>query len=229
MQTSIKTALITGASRGLGKSLAQELARHGVQLTLTSRHKTEIDAVVDEINSHGGQAIGVVADIADKQSIYPLVGRAHAAWGAVDLLINNASTLGDLPMRPLLDGSCENLQDVLEANLIGPYRLIKAVAGSMILAKSGVILNISSDAAVAHYETWGPYGLSKAALAHLTQTLEAETSGSGVTFLSIDPGEMNTRMHEDAMPDADKATLQNPEFVARKLVAAIMQERASHV
>lgn len=221
-----KSVLITGASRGLGRALAFRLAAEGAKVALVARHKTELDAVVSEIRNNGGTAFGIVADVGDKESVYPIVGQAAALAGPIDILINNASTLGPVPLRLLLDTDCEDFEQALQVNTIGPFRLIKAVAGSMVLRQTGVIVNLSSDAAVEAYPTWGVYSASKAALDHLTRVVAAELTDTSVRFLSIDPGEMNTRMHADAMPEADVTTLQSPAAVAAKIVQMILQSSA---
>ena len=221
-----KSVLITGASRGLGRALALRLAAEGAKVALVARHKTELDAVVSEIRNNGGIAFGIVADVGDKESVYPIVGQAAALAGPIDILINNASTLGPVPLRLLLDTDCEDFEQALQVNTIGPFRLIKAVAGSMVLRQTGVIVNLSSDAAVEAYPTWGVYSASKAALDHLTRVVAAELTDTSVRFLSIDPGEMNTRMHADAMPEADVTTLQSPTAVAEKIVQMIRQSNA---
>lgn len=209
-----KSILITGASRGLGKALALRLAGEGAKVTLVARHKSELDEVVREIRWHGGTAYGVVADVGEKESVYPIIGQAAALAGPVDVLINNASTLGPVPLRLLPDTDCEDFERALQVNTIGPFRLIKAVVGSMVLRGSGVIINLSSDAAVQAYPTWGVYSASKAALDHLTKIAALELTGTGVRLFSVDPGEMNTQMHAEAMPEADVSELQSPDAVA---------------
>jgi NAD(P)-dependent dehydrogenase (short-subunit alcohol dehydrogenase family) len=124
-----------------------------------------------------------------------------------------------VPLRLLLDTDCEDLSRALAVNLVGPFRLTKAIAGAMVLRGRGTVLNISSDAAVEAYERWGAYGASKAALDHLTRTWAAELAGTGVRVLAVDPGEMNTRMHAQAAPDADPTTLADPARVAAGIVA----------
>ncbi len=218
-----KTVLITGGSRGLGQALAFQLSAAGAKLVLIARNQVELDKTVSEIRSNGGIAFGVVADVGDKESVYPIVGQAAALAGPVDVLINNASTLGPTPLRLLPDTDCEDFEQTLQINTIGPFRLIKAVVGSMVLRQTGVIVNISSDAAIEAYPSWGIYGASKAALDHLTRIAAAELADTGVRFFSVDPGEMNTRMHADAMPEADPASLQSPETVAEKIAAMIRQ------
>ena len=134
----------------------------------------------------------MAADVGDLDAAFAIAGQAAALVGPVDLLINNASTLGPAPLRLLLDTDCEDLSRALAVNLVGPFRLTKAIAGSMVMRGRGTIVNISSDAAVEAYERWGAYGASKAALDHLTRIWAAELAGTGVRVLAIDPGEMNT-------------------------------------
>ncbi len=136
-------------------------------------------------------------------------------------MIHNASTLGKVPLDLLLDTECEDLEQVLAVNLVGPFRLTKAIAGSMALRGRGLIVHISSDAAVSAYPRWGAYGVSKAALDHLARTWAAELAGTGVRVLSVDPGEMRTKMHADAIPDADPASLADPSDIAARVAAMI--------
>lgn len=227
-----KSVLITGGSRGLGRALALQLAGKGAKVAIVARRKAELDEVVAEIKWNRGTAFGIVADVGDKESVYPIAGQAAALVGPVDILINNASTLGPVPLRLIPDTDCEDFERALQVNTIGPFRLIKAVAGSMILRHKetefgGLIINISSDAAVEAYPAWGVYGASKAALDHLTRIAAAELGGAGVRFISVDPGEMNTQMHADAIPEADPASLQSPDAVAEQIV--LMIEHAEEI
>jgi NAD(P)-dependent dehydrogenase (short-subunit alcohol dehydrogenase family) len=137
----------------------------------------------------------------------------------VDILVNNASSLGPTPLRLLLDTECEDLEHVLSVNVVGPFRLTKIVAGSMALRGTGTVVNISSDAAVSAYGTWGSYSASKAAQDHLTRIWAEELAGVGVRFIAVDPGEMNTQMHADALPDANTDELADPRAVADTIVA----------
>lgn len=224
-QSPVRTALITGASRGLGLGLARSLAlEHGVHVALVAREPEALDAALQAIRSAGGEAVGIVADLADKRAIHRITGQAAAAIGDIDVLVNNASSLGPTPLRSLLDSECEEFGAVLETNLLGPFRLSKAVLGAMVLRGRGVVVQISSDAAIEAYPEWGLYGVSKAGLDHLTRIWAAELEGTGVRILSVDPGEMNTRMHADAVPDADLASLADPAEVGRKLAAMILAE-----
>jgi NAD(P)-dependent dehydrogenase (short-subunit alcohol dehydrogenase family) len=221
MELKGKGALVTGASKGLGAALAAELARAGARVALVARGGGELSRVAAEIRAAGGEAHALTADIADKRSAHAIAGAAAALVGPIELLVHNASTLGPVPLRLLLDTDCEDLDHVLEVNLIGPFRLTKIVAGAMALRGSGLVLHVSSDAAVAAYPRWGAYGVSKAAQDHLGRILAAELSPASVRFLSVDPGEMDTEMHAAAMPDADRAALQAPAAVARRILDMI--------
>ncbi|WP_438012000.1 SDR family NAD(P)-dependent oxidoreductase [Sorangium sp. So ce321] len=216
-----RAALVTGASRGLGAALARELARRGAKVVLVARERGPLEAVAAEITAAGGVAHALAADIGDKGQTHAIAGGAAALVGPIDLLVHNASTLGKTPLPILLDTECEDLGRVLEVNVVGPFRLTKVIAGAMALRRRGVVVHISSDAAVNAYPRWGAYGVSKAALDHLSRTWAAELEGTGVAFYAVDPGEMNTRMHAEAIPDADPSTLADPADVARRIAALV--------
>jgi NAD(P)-dependent dehydrogenase (short-subunit alcohol dehydrogenase family) len=213
--------IVTGASRGLGRALAEQLAARGARVALVARDARPLGDVVATIRASGGVAHAIAADIADKQATHRIAGQAHGLVGDIGIAIHNASLLGPTPLRLLLDTECEDLAAVLEANLVGPFRLTKVLAGAMALRGSGTIVHVSSDAAIEPYPRWGAYGVSKAAQDHLSRILAAELAGTGVRILAVDPGEMDTKMHADAMPDADPSTLQRPVDVARRIVAMI--------
>jgi NAD(P)-dependent dehydrogenase (short-subunit alcohol dehydrogenase family) len=216
-----KSVLITGGSRGLGRALALKLSTEGARVVLVARQRSELDQVVDEIKGNGGIAFGIAADVGDRLSVYPIAGQAAALAGPIDVLINNASDLGPVPLRLLADTDCEDFERVLQVNTVGSFRLFKAAAGSMIMRKTGIVVNISSDASVESYRGWGVYSASKAALDHLTRIAALELGGTGVRLFSVDPGEMDTRMHADAVPDADPLSLTPPGAVAEKIVSMI--------
>ncbi|MCB9704076.1 MAG: SDR family oxidoreductase [Myxococcales bacterium] len=213
-----RAALVTGASRGLGRALAEALAAAGVPVVLVARGEAARAHAGAALRARGGEAHAIVADIADKRAIHAIAGQAAGLVGPVDLLINNASALGPTPLRPLLDTECEALEEVLQTNLVGPFRLTRAIAGSMALRGRGLVINISSDAAIEAYPSWGAYSASKAALDHLTRIWAAELADRGVRLLSIDPGEMDTAMHAAAIPDADRGALARPEAVAAAIL-----------
>lgn len=216
--------LITGASRGLGAALARELGAKGARLFLVARGAAELEAVAAAVRAAGGEAHAFPADVSDKDAVYAIAGAAAELAGPIDVVIHNASSLGKTPMPALLDTECEDLEQVLAVNLVGPFRLTKALAGSMAVRGGGLVVQVSSDAAVSAYSGWGAYSVSKAALDHLGRIWGAELEQAGVRFLSVDPGEMDTQMHADAIPDADRATLLRPEVVARRIARLI--ERA---
>ena len=218
------SSLVTGASRGLGLALAGRLAAAGSRVVLVAREAEPLERAAAALRRAGGIAHAVAADVGDKDAIYPLTGQAASLVGPIDILINNASTLGPAPLRLLLDTECEDLERALAVNLVGPFRLSKVVAGSMALRRRGVIVNVSSDAAVEAYPTWGAYGTSKAALDQLSRVWAAELAEHGVRVLAVDPGEMDTRMHAEAIPDADRSTLADPDQVAARIVAMIEDE-----
>jgi NAD(P)-dependent dehydrogenase (short-subunit alcohol dehydrogenase family) len=216
-----KSILITGGSKGLGRALALSLSAQGAKVVLVAREKVELDEAVGAVRKNAGVAFGISADVGEKENVYPIVGQAAALAGPIDVLINNASTLGPVPLRLIADTDCEDFERVLQVNTVGPFRLMKAAAGSMIVRQAGVVVNISSDAAVEPYAGWGVYSASKAALDHLTRIAALELADTGVRFFSVDPGEMDTRMHADAMPDADPGSLNQPGEVAEKIVSMI--------
>jgi len=225
-----ETALITGGSHGLGRALAAALAERGVRVVIAARELTALEAHAAALRQRGFTVHAVQADLADKTAIHPLAAQAAALVGPIDVLINNASTLGPSPLTPLANTECEDLEQALAVNLVGPFRLTKAVLGSMLVRQRGVVVNISSDAAVQAYPSWGAYGATKAALDHMTRTWANELPAtSGVRMFSVDPGEMDTRMHRAALPDVDPAELAAPREVAEHILNMLLTpSRAAH-
>jgi NAD(P)-dependent dehydrogenase (short-subunit alcohol dehydrogenase family) len=224
LAASRRTALVTGGSQGLGRALGRGLAAAGARVVLVARHAEPLARVVAEIRAVGGEAHAIVADVGDKDAVPAIAGQAAALVGPIDLLVNNASTLGPVPLRLLLDTDCEDLERAMAVNLVGPFRLTKAIAGPMVLRGAGTIVNITSDAATEAYERWGAYGASKAALEQLGRVWAAELAGTGVRVFTVDPGEMDTQMHADAIPDADRAQLSDPARVAARIIALVAGE-----
>jgi NAD(P)-dependent dehydrogenase (short-subunit alcohol dehydrogenase family) len=212
---------ITGGTSGLGLALVRELRQRGARVAFVARTRERVTQVAQENpGSHG-----IVGDVAAKNDIYPMAMQITGELGGLDVLINNASDLGPTPLAMLSDTECEDLERAFYTNVIGPFRLTRALmgalAGSAREGRGAVVLNISSDAAINAYPGWGAYGSSKAALHHLTRIWNEEHINEGVHFLSLDPGDMDTPMHAAAMPDADPATLKRPEQAAHELAEEI--------
>ncbi|WP_242908372.1 SDR family NAD(P)-dependent oxidoreductase [Actinomadura terrae] len=211
----MKTALITGASRGLGRALAHELARDGWHLVIDARDAAALHAAARDIGSVTAVA-GDVTDAAHRAAL------AAAVSGGLDLLVNNASTLGTTPLPRLADQPVQDLADTFATNVLAPLALLQAVLPSL-RARGGAVLNISSDAAVEGYETWGGYGSSKAALEQISRVLAAEEPALAVWW--ADPGEMATDMLRAAGEDADAAP--PPAAAAAALHRLISERRPS--
>lgn len=224
-----RVVLVTGGSQGLGLALGEAFAAEGAKVALVARGRDALEAAVARVREAGrragGEGIGVAADIGEKHAVHAIVGEVAGRLGPIDVLINNASTLGPTPLPLLLDTECEDLERVLAVNLVGPFRLTKVVAGAMALRGEGQVVFISSDAAVAAYPRWGAYGASKAAADHLGRIFGAELGDHGVRVAVIDPGEMDTAMHRAALPDADPASLAAPRDVAARIFRIVGQLR----
>jgi len=212
---------VTGGTSGLGLAFVKELIARGAQVAFVARRRELVELVGRE---HPGTH-GIVGDVSAKNDIYPMAMQIVGELGGLDVLINNASDLGPTPLALLGDTDCEDLERALATNLIGPFRLTKALLGALAASaregRGAVVLNVSSDAAINAYPQWGAYGASKAALHHLSRIWDAELATEGVRFLSLDPGDMDTPLHALAVPDADPSTLRRPEDAARELADAI--------
>lgn len=211
---------VTGGTSGLGLALVRDLRARGAQVAFVARTRERVERIAEETGAHG-----IVGDVARKSDIHPIALQIVGRLGGVDLLINSASSLGPTPLALLADTECEDFQLALDTNLLGPFRLTRALLGALAASaregRGAVVLNISSDAAVNAYPGWGAYGASKAALAHMSRIWNEELAEQGIRFLSLDPGDMDTPLHALAIPDADPATLKRPETAAQELIAAI--------
>ena len=212
---------ITGGTSGLGLALVRELHGRGARVAFVARTRDRVERVARDLAG----VHGVVGDVSLKEDIHPVAVQVVGALGGLDVLVNNASDLGPTPLALLGDTDCEALERALATNLLGPFRLTKAVLGALAASaregRGAVVLNVSSDAAVTAYPRWGAYGASKAALRHLSAIWDAELAAEGVRFLAIDPGDMDTPLHAAAVPDADRGALKRPEDAARELAGAI--------
>jgi len=210
-------AVITGASRGLGAALATSLAQQGWQLVVDARNHH----VLTETAPVG--AVVVPGDVTDPAHRRLLAAEA-ARLGGADLLVNNASTLGASPLPALADIPVEVLDDVLFTNVVAPVALIQELLPQL-RANGGRVLNISSDAAVEAYETWGGYGASKAALDHVSRVLAAEEPTLRV--YAVDPGDMRTQLHQEAFPGEDISDRPEPETVVPALLRLVTEDLPS--
>lgn len=220
-----KNVLITGGTSGLGRALTIQLNELGANVAIIARTQANIQALVKDYPD----VIGIQGDISNKESIYPLAAEVHSRLGNVDILFNVASYLGTSPLRLLMDTDCEDLEQVFQTNVVGPFRLTKAIVPSMLLKQEGVVVNISSDAAVNAFPTWGSYSMSKAAIDHQSRIFDEELKSQGVRFFSIDPGDMNTPMHFAAIPDANPDDLRDPVDSAFKIIQLIAQQSFNQV
>ncbi len=201
------TAIITGASRGLGLALARALADRGWNLVLDARGGDALQAAAEEL-SPKTQVVAVTGDVTDHGHRAELVEAARALGGP-DLLVNNASLLGPSPQPKLADYPLDDFRAVYEVNVTAPLALIQLAMPLLAQSPQGRILNVTSDAGVEGYEGWGGYGSSKAALEQLSKVLAAEHPGLRVWW--VDPGDMNTKMHEEAYPGEDISDRPPPE------------------
>jgi NAD(P)-dependent dehydrogenase (short-subunit alcohol dehydrogenase family) len=212
---------ITGGTSGLGLALVHHLLNRGAQVAFVARHRENVERVAREQPA----AYGIVGDVSEKQQIHPMAMQIVAALGGLDLLINNASDLGPTPLALLADTECEDLERALATNLLGPFRLTRALLGSLAAAardgRPAAVVNISSDAAITPYPQWGAYGASKAALHHMSRIWDEELASAGIRVLSIDPGDMDTPLHAAAVPGADRSSLKQPATAAHEIVATI--------
>ena len=212
---------VTGGTSGLGLALVQLLTAMGARVAFVARGAEAVGRTARETGAQG-----IVGDVGRKEDIHPIALQVTAGLGGLDVLINNASSLGPVPLALLADTECEDLEQALAVNLVGPFRLTKALLGALAASarqgRGAVVVNISSDAAVGAYAGWGAYGASKAGLRHLTAIWAEEARDDGVRFLSIDPGDMDTPLHALAVPDADPSTLKMPELSASEIVQAVL-------
>ena len=212
---------ITGGTSGLGLALVRELLDRGARVAFVARNREG----VERVSLERSDAHGIVGDVSRKEDIYPIAMQVLGALGGLDVLVNNASSLGPIPLAPLADTECEDLELAIATNVLGPFRLTKALLGSLAAsAREGrhpLVVNVSSDAAINPYPTWGAYGASKAALHHLSRIWDGELTAEGIRVVSIDPGDMDTPMHALAIPDADRSTLKGPEVAAQEVADLI--------
>ena len=214
-------ALITGASRGLGRALARSLADRGWRLVLDARDAGDLAAVEQELGDRT-EVVAISGDVTDETHRKSLLD--GVAGGRLDLLVNNASLLGPSPQPNLADYDLDTLVGVYAVNVFAPVRLIQ-LALPLLRASAGHVINVTSDAAVEGYAGWGGYGSSKAALEQASRVLAAEEPAVRVWW--FDPGDMNTRMHQEAFPDEDISDRPLPETVVPALLMLVDRDPPS--
>ena len=196
-----KTALVTGASKGLGRVIATFLHNSGYHVVVTARTRDALDETVSALAGHSGRVIPIVGDVADAEHRRE-IAQAVSDLEGLDVLVNNASDLGPSPMPPLADYPLDALRRLLDVNVVAPVALVQELL-PLLRERRGVVVSITSDAAVGAYENWGGYGASKAALELIGRTFAAELAGDGVASVVVDPGDMRTDMHQAAFPGED--------------------------
>jgi NAD(P)-dependent dehydrogenase (short-subunit alcohol dehydrogenase family) len=223
MELEGRVALVTGASKGLGREIARAYAGRGAKLVLVARGEEALRAVEAELAATT-EVLAVAADVSEEAE--RIVEGAIRRFGRVDVLVNNASELGPSPMPALEAYRWQDLERVLRVNVLAPLHLTQLVLPGMRARREGVVINVTSDAGVEAYAGWGGYGASKAALEHLSRTLAAELEGTGIRVYAVDPGDMNTEMHRLAEPGVDLSGLPGPEVAAPRFVSLVEQETA---
>ncbi|HEX4094959.1 MAG TPA: SDR family oxidoreductase [Trebonia sp.] len=219
----MKKALVTGASRGLGRALATGLAAAGYAVVIDGRDQRALERAADAIRAEAGPAADVIAlpgDVTDPAHRAVL----SAAAGEIDLLVNNAGTLGAAPLPALADYPLEELRGAFEANVIAPIALTQLLLPAL-RERGGAILTITSDAAVEPYAGWGGYGAAKAAVEQASNVLAAEESAIRVWW--VDPGDLRTDMHQAAFPGEDISDRPLPESVVPALVRLVTERLPS--
>jgi NAD(P)-dependent dehydrogenase (short-subunit alcohol dehydrogenase family) len=208
-----KDILITGASQGLGREMALRFAREGASgLSIVARHVDKLNELREEIRQIAAKIdiVAIEADVSKPRDIERIIATTLAQFkGRLDVLVNNASTIGPSPMPNLLDYPVEDFRKVIDTNLIGPFLLIKTALPAMI-ERGGSIIDVTSDAGQVGYPGWGAYGISKFGLEGMSQTWASELEDSGVRVNWVDPGNMNTAMHRAAEPEEDPKEWANP-------------------
>ena len=220
-------AIVTGGSRGLGKEIARQLLRRGLTVIIDGRDAAVLENTQAEL-APLGTLIAIAGDVSDKQHAHALMAAAQRA-GRLDLLVNNASTLGEVPLPRIDELGEHTFHQLFGVNVFAPIHLMQHALRLMRRnGGTGTIVNITSDAAAEAYAGWGGYGSSKAALEMVSRVLAAELEGTPVRILVADPGDMNTQMHRDAVPDADPADLRDPADSARALLQAVAEMRGPY-
>ncbi|MGH7854822.1 MAG: SDR family NAD(P)-dependent oxidoreductase [Candidatus Binatia bacterium] len=207
-----KAALITGASRGIGRAIAEAYARQGAKVFVCGRDEENLRVAVDEIRKSGGEIEGHAGDVGNQDDVRRIVSAAVQRYGTIHILVNNASILG--PRETIALYPAAAWQEVLRINLTGIFLMIRAVLPTMLAQKAGSIINVTSGVGRRGKARWGAYAVSKAGLEALTQVLADEVSRDGIRVNSVNPAATRTAMRAQAYPAEDPSTLPTPEEIS---------------
>jgi NAD(P)-dependent dehydrogenase (short-subunit alcohol dehydrogenase family) len=221
-----RVAVVTGASRGIGRAVALELARHGAHVIAVARTVGALEDLDDAIKTAGGSATLVPVDLKDFTAIDHLGSAIHERWGKLDILIGNAGILG--PLSPLGHVEPKAFDEVMAVNVTANWRLIRSLDPLLKESDAGRALFVSSGAAHKNLAYWGPYSVSKAALQALVATYANETLNTHIRTMLINPGPLRTRMRADAMPGEDPLSLRTPEELAPEILRFALPSSTDH-
>lgn len=217
-----RIALVTGASRGLGRAIALAFAREGAHVLLLARSETRLGLVDDEIRAAGGRASLIPLDLADGPAIDALGPSLYQRFGRLDVLVGNAAILG--PLSPLPHVASDHWNRMITINLTANWRLIRTLDPLLRRSDSGRVIFVTSSVGHDPRAYWAPYSVSKAGLENLALTYALETSATPIKVNVVDPGAMATRMRAEAYPGEDQATLPKPEALAETFVRLALPE-----
>ncbi|WP_455675712.1 SDR family oxidoreductase, partial [Pradoshia sp.] len=199
----MKTIVITGGSKGLGKALTHAFLRAGDNVAVCARGEEGLERLREETKQLAGELLTVVADVSTERDVERFVSLAERKFGRIDVLINNAAILGPSPMPLLLDYPNRDFLEVLKKNILNPFLVTKRVLPGMLVHGSGSVINITSEAGETGYAGWGAYGISKFGVEGLTETWADELAETAIRMNMVDPGSMDTEMHQLAVPERD--------------------------
>jgi NAD(P)-dependent dehydrogenase (short-subunit alcohol dehydrogenase family) len=216
-----KRVVVTGASRGLGYAVARALLQRGARVAVCSRDAEKLGSLFE---AYGDQVIYAEVDLERPQTIELFATTVLDKWHEVDAVVNNASTLGENGLKPLVDSKYTGLDSAMRVNYLGAFKMISVFLPAMLTHRRGVIVNVTSDVVPNPSAGWGPYGASKAALEYMSRVLAEELREFGVKVYLYDPGDMDTELHWQALPQDDASQLLKPDRSAEPIVRLVYSE-----
>ena len=199
----MKTIMITGGSKGLGRALTHAFLHRGDNVAVCARGEDGLESLRSETQRLAGELLAVVADISIERDVERFISLTEQKFGRIDVLINNAAILGPSPMPLLLDYPNRDFLEVLKVNIVSPFLVTKRVLPGMLVNGSGSVINITSETGATGYAGWGAYGISKFGVEGLTETWADELAETAIRMNMVDPGSMDTEMHQLAVPERD--------------------------